>query len=280
MEQYPRTCCGSLPRAAPAVDEFYSLLTNLLPTRYPTAFSVSSSTLHNHINNSSTPLDPPSADDKLRAISRNLDEDFLILLKAEDGDGYVLGAHIACFPAGFNVSAKLGWRIRDIHGPVPRYKEKLQPSMERFFDKMETGRFVRRCNWTVVTRPDLFCAFTQTHHHEGESEASSEEMREKEKAELNLDTCFQRTESQTLYRLPESGALVFGIKTYMYPVRELKEEGSGEEFADAIEGLQKGNVPEIYTYKRGMVWRDKVVDFLRDNERGQGDRVGENESCV
>jgi hypothetical protein len=34
-------------------------------------------------------------------------------------------------------------------------------------------------------------------------------------------------------------------KTYQYPIRELRDEGSGEVLAEAIEGLGRGSVPEI-----------------------------------
>lgn len=55
---------------------------------------------------------------------------------------------------------------------------------------------------------------------------------------------------QSLFRLPQSGAIVFVIKTYMYPIQEVKDNGYGEELAAAIEGLQTGNVPEMFFYKR------------------------------
>lgn len=55
---------------------------------------------------------------------------------------------------------------------------------------------------------------------------------------------------QSLFRLPDSGALIFVIKTYMYPIQQVKDDGYGEDFAAAIEGLSKGNVPEMHFYKR------------------------------
>ena len=60
-----------------------------------------------------------------------------------------------------------------------------------------------------------------------------------------------------------SKALVFTIHTYVYPVGQIKDEGSGEDLANAIEGLKKGNVPEMHTYKKGDVWGEALKDFLR-----------------
>lgn len=74
---------------------------------------------------------------------------------------------------------------------------------------------------------------------------------------------FLRCERQTLYRLPKSGAIVFSIHTYRYPIRQLKEEGCGEDLAAAIEGLEDGNVPLMARYKRVPVWGEAVKEYLR-----------------
>jgi len=66
-----------------------------------------------------------------------------------------------------------------------------------------------------------------------------------------------------LHRLPETKALVFSFKTYMYPLRAIKEEGSGEQLAQAIEGMETGSVPEIYEYKRGVAWGESAKTYLR-----------------
>ena len=83
--------------------------------------------------------------------------------------------------------------------------------------------------------------------------------------EIDMGQTVLRCERQTLHRLPGTKALVFAFKTYTYPIEELRDEGSGEELADAIEGLGKGNVPEITVYKRQVVWGKKVAAYLRGN---------------
>jgi hypothetical protein len=52
-------------------------------------------------------------------------------------------------------------------------------------------------------------------------------------------------------------------KTYQYPIQDLKDEGSGEELAAAIDGLANGSVPDITIYKRQVIWGEKVKAFLR-----------------
>lgn len=52
----------------------------------------------------------------------------------------------------------------------------------------------------------------------------------------------------------------------MYALEDVREEEGGKvaiDLCDAIEGLTRGNVPEIARYKRAMVWEDKVKEFLK-----------------
>lgn len=66
-----------------------------------------------------------------------------------------------------------------------------------------------------------------------------------------------------LWRLPETKALVFSFKTYLYPLQEIKEEGMGEDLASAIDGLKDGSVPGMNFYKKGVIWGEAVKAFLR-----------------
>jgi hypothetical protein len=264
------------PSITPAVNELYSwLVCTYLPTRFPTLFTLSLSTSPSSIYNTATSqillLSPPEDPVKsLEILGENLDEDFLLLLPSEDGDGYVLKGYVTCFPAGFNTLEKFGRKLRDIHAPVPGYRAKLEKSMDRFFDRLEVGKVVLRSNWSITTHERLFAASGGNHLYEGEiPEEETVDINNVcalpsfHKAWLTEKQTFLRCERQTLHRLPESKALVFAFKTYMYPIREIKEEGMGEELAQAIEGLQQGSVPEMMFYKRGVVWGEAVKTFLR-----------------
>lgn len=70
-------------------------------------------------------------------------------------------------------------------------------------------------------------------------------------------------ELQTLTRLPQTRALLFSFKTYMYPVRQIKDEGLGPELAEAVEGLKSGNAPGMWTYKGSVRWAGRVCEYLR-----------------
>ena len=160
-------------------------------------FTLGTSTLLNLATSESIPLVSPFDPIKaLEIIGGNIDDDFLLLLPSDDGDGYVLKGFVTCFPSGFNTKDKFGLKLRDIHKPVPGYKEKLEKSMDRFFDKIEVGKVVLRTNvsssshcrlsylegqlltiilkWAITTHDRLFAA-SGNHLYEGE-EVQEEEV--------------------------------------------------------------------------------------------------------
>lgn len=152
LYRYPDTLIGADPRIAPAVSELYSWMFGAyLPTRYPSMFKISpdsASILMNLITNEAVPIQPPAdPSEALRTLCIHIDEDFLFLLPHHSGDGtYGLYGFDCAFANGFLLREKIGHRLREIHKPVPGYKEKLQMSMDRFFGSIPVGKFVKRSN--------------------------------------------------------------------------------------------------------------------------------------
>jgi hypothetical protein len=164
-----------------------------------------------------------------------------------------------------------------IHAPVPGYETKIAKSMDRFFNTIPAGKIVKRANWALQSNSTLF-KLDGNHIATTPSSANSPSgmapaTRTPTAAELaewataaeavEPEKCFLRCERQTLHRLEKTGALVFSFKTYLYALGEVKEEGSGAEMADAIEGLGKGSVSGMMIYKRGVIWGEKVTKYLR-----------------
>ncbi|RAL15405.1 heme-dependent oxidative N-demethylase family protein [Aspergillus homomorphus CBS 101889] len=290
LSRYPSVVIGVTPAAErqgslahAAVRELYEFVLSVyLPTRYPGVFDLQVHALPkketkpryllNRITNRLIPARSPSSTrEALETLGTVVDEDFLVLLpisriespavggsdgekkeeeEEEEGE-YTLQAYTTFYPAGFDTREKLGRTLSAIHDPVPRYKEKLEKSMDRFFAKLEIGRCVQRVNWSVTTGTELFAAFGGVHGDvKGEGEGRKEGT-------------FLRCERQTLHRLPQTRALVFTFHTYTYPIQTIKEEGLGEELAQAIDGLKEGSVPEMWWYKRGAAWGDAVKAYLR-----------------
>lgn len=84
-----------------------------------------------------------------------------------------------------------------------------------------------------------------------------------EEASIDGETARLRVELQTLTRLPETRAILFSFKTYLYPLADIKAEGLGPQLADAIEGLKAGNAPGMWTYKGGVRWGKAACEYLR-----------------
>ena len=119
------------------------------------------------------------------------------------------------------------------------------------------------------------------------------EVRPEEFGDEEADKARLRVELQGLWRLRESKGVVFGFKTYLYGLREvrgevvhLEGEGEGREgggdgegasgdggkrektkmgeaLARAIEGLGEGNAPGMWRYKGAVKWGGAVVRWLR-----------------
>jgi hypothetical protein len=159
-----------------AVQELYDyLFETYLPVRYPSIFKAcedkhsSGAMLQNLVTRQTLPMtmtDSTPLQVALKTIAQNVDEDFFILLPRKQGDSnedfYVLEAYAACFPSGFQPKDKVGKKLADIHGPVPGYKEKLQKSMDRFFARLEPGRYVKRVNWGLTVDEELYSNFDKS----------------------------------------------------------------------------------------------------------------------
>lgn len=180
----------------------------------------------------------------------------MILQPSATSPEYILKAFAAFFPSGFSPLEKAEKPLSAMHCPAQGYAEKLSISMNHYFARLKPGigNAVKRYNWSIVTHDKLF-ALTGNHIHDDEVV----DVELEKKKELDPAQCWLRVERQVLFKLPQTGAAVFVVKTYLYPLGEVKGEGLGCELADAIEGLGES----VGWYKRRGIWGDKVVEFLR-----------------
>ncbi|KAF6844615.1 hypothetical protein CMUS01_00905 [Colletotrichum musicola] len=250
IKQHGSVVLGAVPEGIAALHEVWTyLLSDYLPKRYPTMFSLSDDGLrfHNKVTGVSLPLTPPEDPNAaLRALGETVEDDLFLLV--ETPEGHRAAAFVCCHPAGFDPSDKLGKLLKDIHTPVPSY-EKIGASMERFFSRLQVGKSVKRMNWSVSTKPNLFSP-SGLHIYDGDKVEKDE----------NVDIS---QELQTLTRLPKTGAVLFSFKTYLTPLEEIKSEGLGPQVADAIEGLKSGNAPGMWVYKGASRWGESVCEYLR-----------------
>ncbi|MCY3875504.1 MAG: DUF3445 domain-containing protein [Rhodobacteraceae bacterium] len=133
----------------------------------------------------------------LATVGRLVQEDFCILQKS--GTEHVLTAGILCFPASWSLGEKLCRPLTSIHQPIPEYDDRVARGVQRVFDALVPERPLWRANNLVYDDPDLF-------------QPRRENARRSKPGDGRK---WIRVELQTLRKLPESQAVVFGIHTWV-----------------------------------------------------------------
>jgi hypothetical protein len=138
-------------------------------------------------------------------------EDLCLLTKAEGEDVYrLIGAAVA-WPSDWHPGTKLGLPLRALHAPIAGYEEQLATGVDRFMETLRPGPIYGRCNWFIAATgarrwlPDQPPA--EAFAHVTPDNAG--------------ETLFVRSERQTLRRLPQTGAILFGIGIYVAPLGRL-----------------------------------------------------------
>ncbi|GLB33456.1 putative protein of unknown function (DUF3445) [Lyophyllum shimeji] len=213
-------------------------------------------------------------------------EDLALMIEGMDGR-YYFQAGAICVPGFWRIQDKIGLPLDEIHttGDVPRYKDKLQMSMERFFQRLAVDKPVARNNYffQVVksASPDAIedidpeeLAWAESSNGTEDAFSHTHPAHQPTRPTPTPSTVRLRTERQTLRRLPRTGAILFTIRTYLTPIDELsKEPGVARRLASALRGWGE----DIGTYKGKFTggWWDVVLDYLDKAADKEADRSGE-----
>ncbi|MCW5770733.1 MAG: DUF3445 domain-containing protein [Rhodospirillaceae bacterium] len=179
----------------------------------------------------------------LEAAARLVQEDLCLMLPDARGVP-VLAAACLCFPSRWVLAEKLGQSMQAIHAPVPALNDKLGATIDRFLAGLKPGRIYARCNWSLTTDPALHQPVALPHAPIAEAEAGKR--------------LFYRVERQTLRRLGEGGAVVFGIRIHQHPLERIPPEWRMP-FAEAIAALD----PAMIAYKSMAAVAPAAVAYLR-----------------
>lgn len=173
------------------------------------------------------------------AAARLVQEDLCVLVRS---DAWRLQAACVCFPSRWDLASKLGTTLDDIHRPVPLYDVELARPTNAFFERLSPDRSFWRLNWTLIDAPALHQPTSARHSPRGD-----------------LASWFFRVERQTLRRLPESGSIVFTIRSYVTSAQTLCE--THEEFGATLL-LNLDTAPDETREYKGWVG---VADRLRSS---------------
>ena len=137
------------------------------------------------------PLEGPP----LLTAARLVQEDLLIMDMADEPK---LTAAALCFPASWSLKEKFGAGLMAIHGYVDEYTDEMAARVRRMFDAIRPEQPLWRAN---------FLRYAEAELHQPRRVEDQKPARE--------NGAFVRVERQTLRKLPKTGAVVFGIHTYV-----------------------------------------------------------------
>jgi hypothetical protein len=235
MAEHRHEVFGALPEARAASDELLRFLVENVTTHHSERFRREGAGVR--ILGLDEVLSPGDADwHPVELAGRLVQEDWCLLQTNAEGEPYRLIAATLCFPSRWRLHEKLGLPLADVHGPVPIYAEKLAKPVDRFFGLLKADKPVRRVNWSLYDDPRLF---QPTGHGMTEADPSIN-------AENAGERLWLRMERQTLVRLPETGAIVFGIRTHQHRMRVFEAEPqAAADLAASIRSMP----PEMQLYK-------------------------------
>ncbi len=178
----------------------------------------------------------------LAAAGLSVQDDLCLMQR--DADGWRLTAAMLCFPSYWKLHEKLGHTQEIVHGPVPHFASDLAEKLTRFFDRLAPGRIASRRNWGFSRYPLLFVPDLSLPELPG--------------AGTGVERLWLRSERQTLRRLPQTGAILFGIRVQLAPLGALAAYPEVcRRLVDAIDGWS----PELLESRGG---RAGDVPAVRD----------------
>lgn len=191
------------PAARPAAEELLAAVLEFLRGRPDFTVTGAEVTRPDGVQVALDPADP------LGTLGHLVQEDFCLLEKR--GDEHVLTGAVLCFPSAWTLEQKFLMPLIRIHRPVAVYDADVAKRVQRLFDGIQPGRPLWRYNFLPYANPSLF------------QPRREEDPRDPARAGT-VSMSYLRSERQTLWRLPRSGAVVFGIHTF---ITKAPDQGPG-----------------------------------------------------
>jgi hypothetical protein len=223
--------------------ELRDMVADYLPQVYPQYFQRDGNLILSPLTGFAIDVGPEGAD-PLVALALLASEDLLLLLPEARGPKhetvYVLKSGALLFPNDWSLrshfdqpepdradpaaqeqwraaqqaslkAARLGKSPNEIHdGHVSHFMQHFASRVDLFFDRMEPGMRTWRRNWGMRMTDELFL-------HSDLPAAALPALTPDNWAEHG----YLRSEHETFTKLPQSGAVVFSIKTYLWKLSEL-----------------------------------------------------------
>lgn len=238
---------GAVPGSEAARRETLEMVAEHLTGRHPEAFAQHGAILTNHLTGDEWDLETPTRD-HLEIAGLLVQEDLCIIQMNEAGCPMFTAA-VLCFPSRWRLHEKLGRPLPEVHGPVPLYAGRLAGPVDRFMRSIKPGHIAMRLNWSVVDSPAMF-----------QPEGKWRDAANVAVTAMNAGVMLHlRVERQTLRRLPQSGAVLFGIRVHSYPLGfAIRSATEAARLAAAVRALPE----EIALYKSLRPVRTALLEWL------------------
>lgn len=192
-------------------------------------------------------------EEPLRWIAGQAQEDIVLL---DQRDQLYGDAGVVTFAADWSFGFDVGMSFLEIHGPVPRLREEgVITRAHEFLKRLQPHQPYRRTNWTLTIGRRLDVS----------TELYPEWGPDRERIQRVDDATFGRlvhlrVEVQHLIRLPDSGAIMFLIRTYMLPLEQLATvDAWRRRTAEVLAELPE----DMADYKGIIKYRDRAAAWLR-----------------
>lgn len=221
LGESPETYAGALNSTGEIIDEASAVIT-------PSAVSASG--------------DPVQ---KMIELGGAVEPDIVLLQKSPDGTFRVVAGAV-CFPSSWSFPEKMGMPLHDVHSVVPDLNAAIGPPIARFLDKMQPGVAWERSNWGLSASPER-------NQHPSRTIGPLHEP-------LSPERVWLRAEEQVLVVLPETRALLFGIRIVAPSLQELRAENP--QLAAGLRRALETMSEEMARYKHFADVRPQLVALL------------------
>ena len=239
------------PVSLAARAETLRMVSASLCRHHPGWFSLDSRQLRNGLTGETWDFAHPPCD-PLELAGRLVQEDLCLVQMAEAGPVFTAG--VLCFPSRWRLREKIGRQLAEVHGPVPLYANRLARPVDRFMEHVKAGPIASRLNWSVVDDPALFqpAGKWRVDGNPAVTAANAGQM------------LWLRVERQTLRRLPETGAVLFGIRVHGYRLDAVIDTADrAENLAAAVRALpeETGRYKSLPAFQAALLgWLDGRAD--------------------
>jgi hypothetical protein len=164
-------------------------------------------------------------------LAESLEPDWVLMVRDNAGKFRVRGG-VVVFPSHWSLPEKVGLTLLETHGVVPGLNAAVGTAIDRFLDRLKPGTGAERYNWGLAATAEL-------NLHPALS-------RPRLSGTPDPNGTWLRVEHQILFVLPDTAAIVFGIRIHLFPLAEILQS---RQIKTGLHRILTSMPPTLQTYK-------------------------------